>query len=90
MDDKQISINNSNAILLNDIDNIIIAIDNMNANKYFVACPSALDNTEIFEEAYNIYYDGRKENKVGLGRVEIGHRQKIFGEAERKGRSSGK
>ena len=34
MDNKQISINASNAVLLNDKDNIIIAIHNMNANEY--------------------------------------------------------
>ena len=33
MDNKQTNINNAKAILLNDIDNIIIAIDNMNANQ---------------------------------------------------------
>ena len=34
MDNKEINVKTSKAILLNEADNIIIAIDNINANQY--------------------------------------------------------
>ena len=43
MDNKKINLNPSNAILLNDSDNIIIAIDNMKANQYLEDFDITLD-----------------------------------------------
>ena len=43
MDSKKTNINTSNAILLNDEDNIIIAIDNMKANQYLKDFDITLD-----------------------------------------------
>ena len=43
MDNKQTNINASNAVLLNGIDNIIIAISNMKANQYLEDFDITLD-----------------------------------------------
>ena len=43
MDNKEINVKASNAILLNDADNIIIAIDNINANQYLEDFDLTLD-----------------------------------------------
>ena len=43
MDNKEINVKASNAILLNDADNIIVAIDNINANQYLKDFDLTLD-----------------------------------------------